>query len=65
MPSSSTSAARRPMSVLVNRFPRESSVAVEIGGVRTNLRMPGDLCLQRPAAGKGAGRPGQRDGRRG
>lgn len=26
--------------VLVNRFPRESSVAVEIGGVRTNFRMP-------------------------
>ncbi|AEF95323.1 Hydantoinase/oxoprolinase [Desulfotomaculum nigrificans CO-1-SRB] len=26
--------------VLVNGFPRESSVAVEIGGVRTNFRMP-------------------------
>jgi len=26
--------------VLVNQFPRESSVAVEIGGVRTNFRMP-------------------------
>ncbi len=26
--------------VLVNSFPRESSVAVEIGGVRTNFRMP-------------------------
>lgn len=26
--------------VLVNRFPRESSIAVEIGGVRTNFRMP-------------------------
>ena len=26
--------------VLVNGFPRESSIAVEIGGVRTNFRMP-------------------------
>ncbi len=26
--------------VIVNGFPRESSVAVEIGGVRTNFRMP-------------------------
>jgi len=26
--------------VIVNSFPRESSVAVEIGGVRTNFRMP-------------------------
>ena len=26
--------------VLVNGFPRESSAAVEIGGVRTNFRMP-------------------------
>lgn len=26
--------------VLVDRFPRESSLAVEIGGVRTNFRMP-------------------------
>lgn len=26
--------------VLVNSFPRESSVAVDIGGVRTNFRMP-------------------------
>jgi len=26
--------------VLVNQFPRESAVAVEIGGVRTNFRMP-------------------------
>ena len=26
--------------VLINGFPRESSVAVEIGGVRTNFRMP-------------------------
>jgi len=26
--------------VLVNSFPRESSVAIEIGGVRTNFRMP-------------------------
>jgi len=26
--------------ILVNGFPRESSVAVEIGGVRTNFRMP-------------------------
>ncbi|MEW6243747.1 MAG: hydantoinase/oxoprolinase family protein [Bacillota bacterium] len=26
--------------VLANRFPRESSVAVEIGGIRTNFRMP-------------------------
>lgn len=26
--------------VLVNGFPRESSVAIEIGGVRTNFRMP-------------------------
>ena len=26
--------------VLVNGFPRESSAAVEIGGIRTNLRMP-------------------------
>lgn len=26
--------------VIVNNFPRESSVAVEIGGVRTNFRMP-------------------------
>lgn len=26
--------------VLVNSFPRESAVAVEIGGVRTNFRMP-------------------------
>jgi N-methylhydantoinase A/oxoprolinase/acetone carboxylase beta subunit len=26
--------------ILVNGFPRESSIAVEIGGVRTNFRMP-------------------------
>jgi N-methylhydantoinase A/oxoprolinase/acetone carboxylase beta subunit len=45
--------------VLANRFPRESSVAVDIGGVRTNFRMPdilsiglgGGSCV-RPAAGK-------------
>src|SRR4029079_11968685 len=26
--------------VLVNGFPRESSTAVEVGGIRTNFRMP-------------------------
>ena len=26
--------------ILVNGFPRESAIAVEIGGVRTNFRMP-------------------------
>jgi len=26
--------------VITNSFPRESSLAVEIGGVRTNFRMP-------------------------
>ena len=31
--------------VLVNGFPRESSVAVDIGGVRTNFRMPDVLCI--------------------
>jgi N-methylhydantoinase A/oxoprolinase/acetone carboxylase beta subunit len=45
--------------VLANRFPRESSVAVDIGGVRTNFRMPDILSIGlgggsyvRPAAGK-------------
>jgi N-methylhydantoinase A/oxoprolinase/acetone carboxylase beta subunit len=31
--------------VLVNGFPRESSVAVDIGGVRTNFRMPDILAI--------------------
>ena len=31
--------------VLVNGFPRESSVTVDIGGVRTNFRMPDVLAL--------------------
>src|SRR5690349_24728872 len=31
--------------VLVNGFPRESSVAVDIGGVRTNFRMPDLLSI--------------------
>jgi len=31
--------------VLANGFPRESSVAVDIGGVRTNFRMPDILAL--------------------
>lgn len=31
--------------VLVNGFPRESSIAVEIGGVRTNFRMPDILSI--------------------
>jgi N-methylhydantoinase A/oxoprolinase/acetone carboxylase beta subunit len=31
--------------VLVNGFPRESSVTVDIGGVRTNFRMPDILAL--------------------
>lgn len=30
---------------LVNGFPRESSIAVEIGGIRTNFRMPDILSL--------------------
>ncbi|MEW6397981.1 MAG: hydantoinase/oxoprolinase family protein [Bacillota bacterium] len=54
--------------VLANRFPRESSVAVEIGGVRTNFRMPdlisiglGGGSTVRLGAGTGAG-PGGRSG---
>src|SRR5690606_38196038 len=31
--------------VLANGFPRESSVTVDIGGVRTNFRMPDILAL--------------------
>ena len=31
--------------VLINGFPRESSIAVEIGGVRTNFRMPDLLSI--------------------
>lgn len=31
--------------VLVNGFPRESSIAVDIGGVRTNFRMPDILAI--------------------
>lgn len=31
--------------VLANRFPRQSSLAVEIGGVRTNFRMPDLISL--------------------
>jgi N-methylhydantoinase A/oxoprolinase/acetone carboxylase beta subunit len=31
--------------MLVNAFPREASVAVEVGGVRTNFRMPDVLSL--------------------
>ena len=43
---SSTSAARPPTSAcLQHGFPREASVAVEIGGVRTNFRMPDVLSL--------------------
>src|SRR2546425_9855664 len=30
---------------LVNGFPRESSIAVDIGGVRTNFRMPDILSI--------------------
>lgn len=33
------------LGVLVNSFPRESSLAVDIGGVRTNFRMPDILGL--------------------
>ncbi|TGX55772.1 hydantoinase/oxoprolinase family protein [Sphingomonas gei] len=31
--------------VLINGFPRESSIAVDIGGVRTNFRMPDILAI--------------------
>jgi N-methylhydantoinase A/oxoprolinase/acetone carboxylase beta subunit len=45
--------------VLVNGFPRESAVAVDIGGVRTNFRMPDVLSI-----GLGGGsRVRTRDGR--
>jgi N-methylhydantoinase A/oxoprolinase/acetone carboxylase beta subunit len=33
------------LGMLVNGFPRESSVAVDIGGVRTNFRMPDILAI--------------------
>ena len=54
--------------VLVNGFPRESSQGVEIGGIRTNFRMPdlvtialgGGTVLAEDAGG--AGRPGLADG---
>jgi N-methylhydantoinase A/oxoprolinase/acetone carboxylase beta subunit len=56
--------------VLVNGFPRESSQGVEIGGIRTNFRMPdlvtialgGGTVLAAGAADAGAGRPGLADG---
>ena len=49
---SSTSAARPPTSASSQHgFPREASVAVEIGGVRTNFRMPDVLSI-----GLGGGR---------
>ena len=41
-----TSAARRPTSARwLSGFPRESSIAVDIGGVRTNFRMPDVLSI--------------------
>lgn len=43
--------------MLVNGFPREASVAVEVGGVRTNFRMPDVLSL-----GIGGGSLVQADG---
>jgi N-methylhydantoinase A/oxoprolinase/acetone carboxylase beta subunit len=43
---------------LVNGFPRESSIAVNIGGVRTNFRMPDILSL-----GLGGGTRIHRDGK--
>ncbi len=33
------------LGVLVNGFPRESSVAVDVGGIRTNFRMPDILSI--------------------
>lgn len=60
--------------VLVNGFPRESSQGVEIGGIRTNFRMPdlvtialggGTVLAAGAGAGAvdgGAGRPGLADG---
>src|SRR6202007_3079508 len=38
--------------VLVNGFPRESSYGVEIGGIRTNFRMP-DLVMIALGGGRG------------
>ena len=43
--------------MLVNGFPRESSIAVDIGGVRTNFRMPDILAI-----GLGGGSLVQRNG---
>ncbi len=53
--------------VLVNGFPRESSQGVEIGGIRTNFRMPDLVTIALGggtvlAADGGAGRPGLADG---
>lgn len=45
--------------MLMNRFPRESAVAVDIGGVRTNFRMPDVL-----AVGLGGGSIVRDDGAR-
>ena len=53
--------------VLANGFPRESSAAVEIGGIRTNFRMPdlvaiavggGSVDLGRTASGRAASATG-------
>ncbi len=52
--------------ILINGFPRESSIAVDIGGVRTNFRMPDLVSIAlggrhaRPPQRRTEARPGQR-----